>query len=187
MMNKLKIYEMSDYELASVLSDSEYFSASDGECESFTDEEDETGSISSSFPPSVNSRVSTVSRRSSKGSHSKASSIKSAQKMSYHSALKWRVDDDQQRTMYRLGRHVVVDGATMRHYYEWRRIINTGGVHPRQAAQLIGIKMDYKLTKQKQRIQLYSIRLSKEHRVFFTVDEVGKIVNVLNVGGHAFS
>ncbi|EDX6465822.1 hypothetical protein CBH50_004584 [Salmonella enterica subsp. diarizonae serovar 60:r:e,n,x,z15] len=185
-MNKLIICEMSDYELESVLSEHEYFSASDGECELFSDDEKDSQSISSHFPHSVNSGSSVSRAQSSTSAHRKVKSVKSEKKLSSHNVIKWSVDDRQQRSRYRLGRHVVVDGATMRHYYEWRRIINSGGVHPRQAAQLIGIKMDFKLTKQKQSMQLYSIRLSKEHRVFFTVDEVGKIVNVLNVGGHSF-
>ena len=100
--------------------------------------------------------------------------------------IKWTVDDSGPREKYKHRKHTSVDGAGMRNYNIWRRII-LSGVHPREAASQAGIKFNYKQLKQKLRNELFSIRLNIEHRVFFIVDEEEHSVKVLNIGGHSFS
>lgn len=73
----------------------------------------------------------------------------------------------------------------MKNYYMWRRLIRAGN-HPRDAAKLMGSKFCYKQVKQKKSIQLFSIRLSDEDRVFFMIQEKERIVKILNIGGHSF-
>jgi hypothetical protein len=98
----------------------------------------------------------------------------------------WTFDESAPREKYKFRRHIPVEPATMRNYYMWRRLI-IAGQHPRNAADMIGSQFRYKQVKQKKDIQLFSIRLSHEHRVFFIIKEQERIVNVLNIGGHSFS
>lgn len=98
----------------------------------------------------------------------------------------WTFDESAPREKYKFRRHIPVEPATMRNYYMWRRLI-LAGQHPRNAADMIGSQFRYKQVKQKKDIQLFSIRLSHEHRVFFIIKEQERIVKVLNIGGHSFS
>lgn len=124
--------------------------------------------------------------------YSSSAQSTASQKNSYHKVqsedtkIKWTVDDSGPREKYKHRKHTSVDGAGMRNYNIWRRII-LSGVHPREAASMAGIQFNYKQLKQKLRNQLFSIRLNIEHRVFFIVDEKERSVKILNIGGHSFS
>jgi plasmid maintenance system killer protein len=93
--------------------------------------------------------------------------------------MPWNVNDAQQRARFDAGRHVDVPAAGMRKYYEWTRLINSN-VAPNVAAGQVG---DLHYEQLQGRHQgTYTIRLSQEHRVVFTI--VGQQVVVSQIGGH---
>lgn len=124
-------------------------------------------------------------RASTSRSVCSASSTHSKQSVPGLNAIAWTFDESEQREKHALRKHIHVDSAGMRNYYLWRRL-TTSGIHPGQAANMIGSQFGYKQVKQKRDIQLFSIRLTKEHRVYFTIQEKERIVKILNIGGHAF-
>lgn len=195
------LIELNDTDLDSALSDAEYFTASEDEY--FSAEESSSSSdlryISPSFPeyslPSAPERPFSYRSGHSHSSCSRSSrtsnSIHTPIKRSHRSQnscpeVRWTVDDSVPRDKYRLNKHTPVDTASMKNYYLWRRLI-VSGKHPRDAASIVGSKFNFKQVKQKRSIQLFSLRLSDEHRVYFMIQEEEHIVKVLNIGGHAFS
>lgn len=87
-------------------------------------------------------------------------------------------DDSAARLNWEKEKSISVPPAGMRIYHDWRRYI-LGGRTPEDAARLAG-DMNY------ERLQgysnLFSIRLTKQHRVLFSVK--GMTVKVLAIGGH---
>ncbi len=176
------LIELNDDELESVASDAEYFTASEDEY----------------FSADDNDAISSHSYSSSGGKHTTQTSSKYSASFSYKSLksqqssgssaidkIRWTVDESEPRGKYRLKKHVYVEPLIMKNYYLWRRLILSGN-HPRDAATIIGSQFCYKQVKQKKSIQLFSIRLNHEHRVYFMIQEKERIVKILNIGGHAF-
>ncbi len=88
---------------------------------------------------------------------------------------KWRIDDskceiDKSFTLPNL----------QKTYEEWKNEINNNGTHPRDAARNLGRGTNY----EKLHGDVYSIRLSREHRVVFLVSPESHIATVLRLGGH---
>ena len=181
------LIELNEIDLERVLTDSEYFTASEGEY--FSAEE---SSPSYSIPSTSRYSMPSTSRYSIPSS-SKFSSERSValQGKKLHTMprantkISWTFDERGPREKYRSKKHISVDAAGMRNYYMWRRAV-LAGCHPREAAHMIGTQFCFKQVKQKNKIQLYSIRLNAEHRIFFMIQEKERIVKVLNIGGHSF-
>lgn len=93
----------------------------------------------------------------------------------------WTVNDSEPRRTFEANKHVAVPASGMRNYYAWRDQINKGA-HPSDAAEHVA-DMRYEQLKGKNQGQ-FTIRLSQEHRVLFTVDQANKEVNVKAIGGH---
>lgn len=207
------VIELNEFDLEEAISDSEYFTASEDEYFS-ADEFDSVCSprvnseYSNQFNPRGMAQSNSVGERSSVFRHSRpsysgysmpSSSGYSKSSGSGYSSFRvksgrskapgdtgWTFDESAPREKYKFRRHIPVEPATMRNYYMWRRLI-IAGQHPRNAADMIGSQFRYKQVKQKKDIQLFSIRLSHEHRVFFIIKEEERVVKVLNIGGHSFS
>lgn len=172
--------ELKDVDIDSVFSDSEYLTASENEYFS-ADESNPIYSIDSSSRFSMNSgsRYSSTANATTRR--------KKSHKMSNTDVkIKWTFDESEPRCKYRSKKHIAVDATGMRNYYMWRRTILSGH-HPKDAACIIGSKFCFKQVKQKKNIQLFSIRLNSEHRVYFIIQEKEFIVKILNIGGHSFS
>lgn len=95
--------------------------------------------------------------------------------------MAWTIDDSQQRILYDKGKHVAVPPAGMSKYHEWRRKIELG-THPKNAADEVG-DMHYEQLGGVNK-GIYTIRLSQEHRVAFTLNGTLQQVNVISIGGH---
>lgn len=93
----------------------------------------------------------------------------------------WRVDDSLPRITYEKGKHTEVPSAAMRTYHQWRRLINNGET-PMNAARASGDLHFEQLSGRNRGV--YTIRLSQEHRVVFTLDNTLETVNVIQIGGH---
>lgn len=91
--------------------------------------------------------------------------------------MPWTVNDQQARNTFNQGKHVQVPPAAMKKYYEWRQLIQ-GGSDPKSAADEAG-DMHYEKLKN---TDIYTIRLSQEHRVVFKI--IGEMVQVIKIGGH---
>jgi Txe/YoeB family toxin of Txe-Axe toxin-antitoxin module len=76
---------------------------------------------------------------------------------------------------------VGVPAAAMRKFYDWCREIEKD-IHPKLAADIAG-DMNYEQLGGKLKGQ-YTIRLSREHRVAFTIDEATQVVTIFQIGGH---
>lgn len=87
-------------------------------------------------------------------------------------------DDSAARLNWEKGKSVSVPPAGMRKYHDWRRYILEGRT-PADAARLAG-DMNYEQLQGNS--NLYSVRLSQQHRVLFSV--TGMAVRVLEIGGH---
>lgn len=173
------LIELTDIDLRREISDSEYFTASENEYSS-EEESRASYSVSSSLTYSISSSSRYSSARSVKLRKKELHTMPSAK-----TKINWTFDECGPREKYILRKHIPVDTAGMRNYYMWRRVV-LSGVHPREAANMIGKQFFFKQVKQKKSIQLYSIRLNIEHRVFFMIQEKERIVKVLNIGGHCF-
>ncbi|HAK4778358.1 TPA: hypothetical protein H2C15_004712 [Salmonella enterica] len=173
------LIELNDIDLERVISDAEYFTASEDEY--FSAEESR-----SSYSTPSNSRTAYSRQSSSISSSARSVTFKKKHTMpSENIKLKWTFDESGPREQYSFRKHIPVDAAGMRNYYMWRRIV-LSGFHPREAAHMAGSQFCFKQLKQKQKNQLYSIRLNIEHRVFFIIQESERRVKVLNIGGHSF-
>ncbi|CDG89999.1 hypothetical protein [Xenorhabdus bovienii] len=89
--------------------------------------------------------------------------------------MAWEVDDS--RATWKQ-----IPPAAERKYEEWVRTITASNRHPRDAAEDVGGCNFKMLGGTSSGIEQYTIRLSKDHRVLFTIE--GEIVNVRQVGGH---
>lgn len=184
------LIELSDSDIYNIVSDSEYFTATeDGyssaddyfsadEC--FSEKHNLYMSLNSGSVSSVSSNSKTISTRNH--SYNKSN----VKKLGQGVKSKWSFDETEPRSKYKLRKHIPVNASAMRNYYLWRRTV-LAGHHPRDAAHMIGSQFSFKQVRQKKCIELFSIRLSVEHRVFFTIHERERIVKVLNIGGHSFS
>ncbi|SFT65173.1 hypothetical protein SAMN05192562_1011315 [Kosakonia arachidis] len=175
------LIELNDDDLENIISDSEYFTASDDEY--FTADESVAGSVGY-FTSSAYTAPSS-SRQSSLSGSVKHYRKQVSQSGSLSESKKWIIDETEPKSKYRLNKHIHIEPQHMRNYYMWRRLIRAG-THPREAAKLMGSKFCYKQVKQKKSIQLFSIRLSEDNRVFFRIQEKERIVKILNIGGHSF-
>lgn len=193
------VFDLNIIDLESEMSDFEYFTASEDEYFSADDtlfpaNQNHPFPTAHVKPSSSCSELSTISRRSFlssstasvKSSNEKVSKSPHHKRTTVRQKTNWSVDDSEQRNKYIHKKHVPVDASAMRNYYMWRRAIRAGN-HPRDAANMIGAQFCFKQVKQKKNIQLFSIRLNCEHRVFFIIQEKERIVKVLNIGGHSFS
>lgn len=96
--------------------------------------------------------------------------------------MPWSVNDQRQRDRFNRRHAVEVPSAAMRTYHQWRRqIINTNS-HPRPVAHAIG-GMHYEQLGGRHAGE-YTVRISREHRVAFTIDDVNQTVTVFSIGGH---
>ncbi|EHP1021970.1 hypothetical protein KNZ32_003067 [Escherichia coli] len=165
-----------------IVSDSEYFTANESDSEYFTASEGEC-------LPTGNSCSSIFSVKASTSFGVKKKCFlkkKGVQKISNTEVeKKWIFDEAETRKKYSLGIHIPVDAALMKNYYMWRRTI-IAGLHPKNAADIVGCQFRFKKIKQKKGVEVYSIRLSSEHRVFFTIQGNERVVTVLKIGGHSF-
>ncbi|NLS55692.1 hypothetical protein [Hafnia alvei] len=76
----------------------------------------------------------------------------------------------------------IVEPSGMRKYYEWRRLIRYMNLPPNDAAARVG---DLRYERLPERGPYnFSIRLSQQHRVHFTVDNTAKRITVLSIGPH---
>ena len=92
--------------------------------------------------------------------------------MRYRAAvMPWTIDDQNART-----ENIAV--AHQRKYDEWNQAV-AGGTHPKDAAE--GARCEPYENYSGDR---YTIRLSKEHRVYFRVDDTGQTVTVDKIGSH---
>lgn len=175
------LIELNDGDLESIISDSEYFTASDDEY--FTADESMAGSVSR-FTYSAYT-VPSSSRQSSLSGSVKHDTKQVNQSGTISESKKWIIDETEPGNKYRRNKHIHIEPHHMSNYYRWRRLIRDGN-HPRKAAEMMGSKFCYKQVKQKKSIQVFSIRLSEENRVFFMIQEKERIVKILNIGGHSF-
>ena len=76
---------------------------------------------------------------------------------------------------------VAVPAAGMRKFHDWCREIEKD-IHPKLAADMAG-DLNYEQLGGRLRGQ-YTIRLSQEHRVGFTIDETNRVVTIFHIGGH---
>lgn len=81
--------------------------------------------------------------------------------------MAWTIDDSQPRILYNKDKHVAVTASAMSKYHEWRREI-VRGTDPKNAADKVG-DMHYEQLGGKHK-GIYTIRLSQEHRVAFTIN-----------------
>ncbi|MDH5231045.1 MAG: hypothetical protein OEZ58_02255 [Gammaproteobacteria bacterium] len=86
--------------------------------------------------------------------------------------MAWTFDDTGAKTN-------VIPAAAGAKYYAFRRLIRDNGHHPKTAAEQLGDSNYEDLGGNK-----YSIRLSQEHRVYFTLDQTALTVTVSEVGKH---
>ena len=93
----------------------------------------------------------------------------------------WTVDETSPRSTYNKGQHEEVPAAGMKKYYEWRNMIVTQNCHPKIAAENVG-DMWYK--KLMGGSEVFEIRLTQKHRVFFRVNSTSHVVTIDKVGGH---
>ncbi|OQS37600.1 hypothetical protein B0T39_15260 [Chromobacterium haemolyticum] len=75
-----------------------------------------------------------------------------------------------------------VPSSAMREYHRWRQLIQQGK-HPKEAANEVG-DTHYEMIKQRAGVDIFSIRLSQQHRVYFQIND--RVVKVLKIGGHGF-
>jgi Txe/YoeB family toxin of Txe-Axe toxin-antitoxin module len=75
---------------------------------------------------------------------------------------------------------VGVPPAAMRKFHDWCREVEKD-IHPKLAADISDMNFEQLGGKLKGQ---YTIRLSKEHRVAFTIDEANQVVTVFQIGGH---
>ncbi|EMU6256425.1 TPA: hypothetical protein QBF58_005117 [Escherichia coli O11:H5] len=189
------LIEFSDADMYDIVSDSEYFTATEGECSS----EDEYFSANEGFSEKRHLDMSSDSGssvRSVRSVRSVSSDSQTTSTRNYYKShvkrsvqgikTKWSFDETEPRCKYKLRKHIPVNASAMRNYYIWRRAV-LAGHHPRDAAHMIGSQYCFKQVRQKKCIELFSIRLSVEHRVFFIINEKERVVKVLNIGGHSFS
>ncbi len=87
-------------------------------------------------------------------------------------------DDAAARQNWEKGKSLSVPPAGMRKYHDWRRYVADGRT-PADAARLTG-DMNYEQLRGNG--NLYSVRLTQQHRVLFSVE--GMTVKVLEIGGH---
>ncbi|KAF7616925.1 RHS repeat protein [Aspergillus flavus] len=80
---------------------------------------------------------------------------------------------------YRKGGHLLED-AHLSTYNDYKALV-TGGQHPSQAARFRDLHFEQ--LRGRQRGQ-FTIRLSQEHRVAFTIDETARHIDVFHIGGH---
>ena len=85
--------------------------------------------------------------------------------------MPWTIDDSN-------ARQVNMKDAQQRKYAEWCQTVN-GNVHPRDAAEQSRCEPYENYFG-----DCYTIRLSREHRVFFRVDDSGQNVTVDKIGSH---
>ncbi|NIH07150.1 hypothetical protein [Providencia rettgeri] len=183
------LIELNDIDLERAISDAEYFTASEDEY--FSAEESislysipSSSRTAYSIPP--NSRTTYSIQSSSMSLSARSVTLQKNDTMpSENIKIKWTFDESGPREQYIFKKHIPVDAAGMRNYYMWRRIV-LSGVHPRRAADMAGSEFCFKQVKQKNKNKLYSIRLTSKHRVFFTIQENERRVNILNIGGHSF-
>ena len=95
--------------------------------------------------------------------------------------MAWTIDDSQPRILYNKDKHVAVTASAMSKYHEWRREI-VRGTDPKNAADKVG-DMHYEQLGGKHK-GIYTIRLSQEHRVAFTINSTQQQVSVISLGGH---
>jgi plasmid maintenance system killer protein len=96
-------------------------------------------------------------------------------------AMAWTIDDSQPRILYNKDKHVAVTPSAMGKYHEWRREIERGS-DPKSAAGKVG-DMHYEQLSGNNK-GIYTIRLSQEHRVAFTINGTLQQVKVISIGGH---
>jgi Txe/YoeB family toxin of Txe-Axe toxin-antitoxin module len=94
----------------------------------------------------------------------------------------WKVDDTVQRTAFNAGKHYQVEPSAMRKYHDWKNKITLNNLHPKVAAEAAG-DMHYEQLGGRNAGQ-YTVRLSQQHRVAFTINTVSQTVNVFQIGGH---
>ncbi len=94
----------------------------------------------------------------------------------------WTVDDSVQRAAYDKGKHDPVPASSMRKYHDWRLAVEHKNQHPKVAAEEVG-DLHYEQLSGKLKGE-YTVRLSQEHRVAFTIDDTTKVVAVFRIGGH---
>ncbi|MEL4073361.1 hypothetical protein WKW50_24890 [Ochrobactrum sp. GPK 3] len=181
---------LTDADICSACSDDEYVTASDDDDEYFS--ADEGGFIPRTPLRSSLSSGTYASLRSSGtfGSLRSSGTFSSARKKKKSKSVlivedAWTVDDSQPREKYLAKKHVPVNAASMKNYFMWRNLIKTG-IHPVKAATTAGIKLRFHPLKQKKHINVYTLSLSIEHRVVFSLQEAERIVTVLNIGGHSY-
>ena len=173
------LIELNEIDVECAVSDLEYFTASEDEYFSAEDS-GSRHSMDSASRYSMDSglRYSSVSNATLRRKHlykMTDTDIRS----------KWSFDESEPRGKYKLRNHIPVDASGMRNYYIWRRAV-LSGLHPRDAAHIMGSQFCFKQVKQKKNIQLFSIRLNSEHRVYFIIKVKECIVKILNIGGHSF-
>lgn len=95
--------------------------------------------------------------------------------------MAWTIDDSQPRILYNKDKHVAVTASAMSKYHEWCREI-VRGTDPKNAADKVG-DMHYEQLSGKNK-GIYTIRLSQEHRVAFTINSTLQQVKVISIGGH---
>jgi Txe/YoeB family toxin of Txe-Axe toxin-antitoxin module len=76
---------------------------------------------------------------------------------------------------------VSVPPAAMRKFHDWCRAVESD-THPKLAADMAG-DLNYEQLGGRLAGQ-YTIRLSQEHRVAFTIDEPNRLVTIFQIGGH---
>ncbi len=171
------LIELNDTDIYNIASESEYFTATEDEY--FSADEYFSSGSHSAMSRSTGSILSMSSKSKTALTNNKR------RKTDREYKTKWTFDETEPRSKYKSRKHIPVDAAAMRNYYLWRRTV-IAGHHPRDAAHMIGSQFCFKQVRQKRAVQLFSIRLNVEHRVFFTINEKECIVKVLNIGGHSF-
>lgn len=96
--------------------------------------------------------------------------------------MAWKVDDSVQRNVFNAGKNFSVEPSAMRKYHDWKNKINLQNLHPKVAADAAG-DMHYEQLSGRNAGQ-YTIRLSQQHRVAFTINTASQTVNVFQIGGH---
>lgn len=94
--------------------------------------------------------------------------------------MTWNFDDSEARNNYLKGKHIPVPSAGMRKYNDWKRRILSSAhkEHPKDAAKYAG-DMHYEKVG-----DVYTIRLTQEHRVVFKLNDTLKKITVIRIGGH---
>jgi len=75
---------------------------------------------------------------------------------------------------------IAVPGAAMKKFHDWCREVEKD-IHPKLAADISDMNYEQlggRLVGQ------FTIRLSKEHRVAFTINEATQVVTIFQIGGH---